>query len=215
MTDKQKLNKFLKLQNKGMSIDEIAIQLDSEIKALRRFLNKNGYKSVKGKYVKKDDISINDSKQDAQQLELTINSTKSSKSLSKEPKALTKGKKNTNSSNNSNKISKTSTTKSPKVYKAKPAKVNVSAEDLDKLCEVYDWYLSVKDIKALKPKITKSKKDILIEECDMTDLKNTRIQVEKSTWEEFERLCSNSNHSKQEIITQALKDFLKQYKNLI
>ncbi|MCU9809986.1 hypothetical protein LEQ06_18710 [Paraclostridium sp. AKS46] len=53
MTDKQKLDKFLKLQNKGISIDEIATQLDSDIKALRRFLNKNGYKSVKGKYVKK------------------------------------------------------------------------------------------------------------------------------------------------------------------
>ena len=49
----------------------------------------------------------------------------------------------------------------------------------------------------------------------MNNLKATRVQVEKSTWEEFERLCSNSKYSKQEIITQAIKDFLKQYKNLI
>lgn len=215
MTDKQKLDKFLKLQNKGISIDEIATQLDSDIKALRRFLNKNGYKSVKGKYVKKDGILENDSKQDVKQLELTINSAKASKSSSKDPKTSTKTKKSNVSSNNSKKSSKTNNTKSPKVYKAKPAKVNVSAEDLDKLCEVYDWYLSVKDIKSLKPKITKSKKDILIEKCDMTDLKSTRVQVEKSTWEEFERLCSNSDHTKQEIITQAIKDFLKQYKNLV
>lgn len=215
MTDKQKLDKFLKLQNKGISIDEIATQLDSDIKALRRFLNKNGYKSVKGKYVKKDDIPVNDSKQDVKQLELTMNSTKSSKAATKESKTSTKAKKNNTSSTTSKKSSKPSTTKSQKVYKSKPAKVNVSAEDLDKLCEVYDWYLSVKDIKSLKPKITKSKKDILIEECDMTDLKSTRVQVEKSTWEEFERLCSNSDHTKQEIITQAIKEFLKQYKNLI
>lgn len=215
MTDKQKLDKFLKLQNKGISIDEIATQLDSDIKALRRFLNKNGYKSVKGKYVKKDDIPVNDSKQDVKQLELTMNSTKSSKPATKESKTSTKAKKNNTSSTTSKKSSKLSTTKSQKVYKSKPAKVNVSAEDLDKLCEVYDWYLSVKDIKSLKPKITKSKKDILIEECDMTDLKSTRVQVEKSTWEEFERLCSNSDHTKQEIITQAIKEFLKQYKNLI
>ncbi|MBS6508036.1 MAG: DNA-binding protein [Paraclostridium bifermentans] len=215
MTDKQKLDKFLKLQNKGISIDEIATQLDSDIKALRRFLNKNGYKSVKGKYVKKDDIPVNDSKQDVKQLELTMNSTKSSKPATKESKTSTKAKKNNTSSTASKKSSKPSTTKSQKVYKSKPAKVNVSAEDLDKLCEVYDWYLSVKDIKSLKPKITKSKKDILIEECDMTDLKSTRVQVEKSTWEEFERLCSNSDHTKQEIITQAIKEFLKQYKNLI
>ncbi|WP_419743209.1 DNA-binding protein [Paraclostridium dentum] len=215
MTDKQKLDKFLKLQNKGISIDEIATQLNSDIKALRRFLNKNGYKSVKGKYVKKDDIPVNDSKQDAKQLELTMNSTKSSKPATKESKTSTKAKNNNTSSTTPKKSSKPSTTKSQKVYKSKPAKVNVSAEDLDKLCEVYDWYLSVKDIKSLKPKITKSKKDILIEKCDMTDLKSTRVQVEKSTWEEFERLCSNSDHTKQEIITQAIKEFLKQYKNLI
>ena len=215
MTDKQKLDKFLKLQNKGISIDEIATQLNSDIKALRRFLNKNGYRSVKGKYVKKDDIPVNDSKQDVKQLELTMNSTKSSKPATKESKTSTKAKNNNTSSTTPKKSSKPNTAKSQKVYKPKPAKVNVSAEDLDKLCEVYDWYLSVKDIKSLKPKITKSKKDILIEECDMTDLKSTRVQVEKSTWEEFERLCSNSDHTKQEIITQAIKEFLKQYKNLI
>ena len=93
MTDKQNLDKFLKLQNKGISIDEIATQLDSDIKALRRFLNKNGYKSVKGKYVKKDDIPVNDSNQDVKQLELTMNSTKSSKQQLKNLKHLQKQKK--------------------------------------------------------------------------------------------------------------------------
>ena len=196
MTEKQKLDKFLKLQNKGMTIDEIAIELSCEVRPLRRFLNKHGYKSVKGKYVKKEeDNSANNIKQ----LELTIDSVKKAdkknvnKTKSKDTKKETK--KNTN-----------------KVYKSKPAKVNVSAEDLDKLCEVYDWYLSVKDIKSLQPK---TKKDINIEKCNMNNLKATRVQVEKSTWEEFERLCSNSKYSKQEIITQAIKDFLKQYKHLI
>lgn len=211
MTDKQKLDKFLKLQNKGISIDEIAIQLNSEVKALRRFLNKNGYRSLKGKYVKKEDGNLVN---DVKQLELTIDSSKSTKK-SKASKASTTPKKNDTSNNNSKKSLKSSTTRSSKVYKAKPAKVNVSAEDLDKLCEVYDWYLSVKDIKSLQSKVRKSKKDILVEECDMTNLKSTRVQIEKSTWEEFERLCSNSDHTKQEILTQAIKEFLKQYKNLI
>ncbi|GAA0713689.1 transcriptional regulator [Paraclostridium ghonii] len=202
MTDKQKLERFLKLQNKGISIDEIAVQLDSEVKALRRFLNKNGYKSVKGKYVKKVEDNIEN---DVKQLELTIDSTKTTKA----------GKKNATSNSNTKKSSKSSADKASKVYKAKPAKVNVSAEDIDKLCEVYDWYLSVKDIKSLQPKSKKSKKDIVVEKFDMTNLKSTRIQVEKSIWEEFERLCSNSEYTKQEILTQAIKDFLKQYKNLI
>lgn len=196
MTEKQKLDKFLKLQNKGMIIDEIAIELNSEVRPLRRFLNKHGYKSVKGKYVKKEeDNSANNIKQ----LELTIDSVKKA------------DKKNVNKTKSKN-TKKETQKNGNKVYKSKPAKVNVSAEDLDKLCEVYDWYLSVKDIKSLQPK---TKKDINIEKCNMNNLKATRVQVEKSVWEEFERLCSNSKYSKQEIITQAIKDFLKQYKNLI
>lgn len=205
MTDKQKLERFLKLQNKGISIDEIAAQLDSQVKDLRRFLNKNGYKSVKGRYLKKVEDNIEN---DAKQLELTIDSSKSTKTTKT-------GKKNATSNSNTKKSSKSSESKPSKVYKAKPAKVNVSAEDIDKLCEVYDWYLSVKDIKSLQPKPKKLKKDIVVEKFDMTNLKSTRIQVEKSIWEEFERLCSNSEYTKQEILTQAIKDFLKQYKNLI
>ena len=177
MTDKQKLNKFLKLQDKGVSIDEIAINLGVEVKELRRFLNKHGYKSIRGKYIKKEVSS--------KQLEIPI----------KSPVKNTKAKKGSNSK--------------------KLSKVNFSSQDLDKLCEVYDWYLSVKDIKALRPKARKNKKDILIEKSNIKDFKSTRIKVEKSIWEEFERLCSNSSYEKHEIITQALKEFLSQYKDLI
>ncbi|WP_373601403.1 DNA-binding protein [Paraclostridium bifermentans] len=207
MTDKQKLDKFLKLQNKGISLEEIAIELDSEVKPLRRFLNKNGYKSVKGKYVKKDDGVENKA---TKQLEITIdttNNTKKKRNSKKEPSKIDATDKKANS--------KTSNKKNTKVYKAKPAKVNVSAEDLDKLCEVYDWYLSVKDLKPLQPKVKKTKKDVIIEDINIKEVKATRIQVEKATWEDFERLCSNSEYSKQEIITQAIREFLKQYKNLI
>ncbi len=150
MTDKQKLDKFLKLQNKGISLEEIAIELDSEVKPLRRFLNKNGYKSVKGKYVKKDDGVENKA---TKQLEITIdttNNTKKKRNSKKEPSKIDATDKKVNS--------KTSNKKNAKVYKAKTAKVNVSAEDLDKLCEVYDWYLSVKDLKPLQPKVKKNKK---------------------------------------------------------
>lgn len=207
MTDKQKLDKFLKLQNKGISLEEIAIELDSEVKPLRRFLNKNGYKSVKGKYVKKDD-GVEDKA--TKQLEITIdttNNTKKKRNSKKEPSKIDATDKKANS--------KTSNKKNTKVYKAKPAKVNVSAEDLDKLCEVYDWYLSVKDLKPLQPKVKKIKKDVIIEDINIKEVKATRIQVEKATWEDFERLCSNSEYSKQEIITQAIREFLKQYKNLV
>ena len=76
-------------------------------------------------------------------------------------------------------------------------------------------YLQVRENKNKKPKkIISNKKDINIEEKELKELKSTSIKVDKSTWEEFERLCSNSNFSKQQIITQALKDFMKEYKHL-
>lgn len=108
--------------------------------------------------------------------------------------------------------------KSPDVKKVKPKtdrKINITQEDLDKLCEVYDWYLEVKDYKSMKPKKATTKKDINIEDKSIEELKSTSIRVDKKVWDDFERLCSNSEHTKQEIITQALKDFMKQYKNLL
>ena len=88
-------------------------------------------------------------------------------------------------------------------------------EDLDKLCEVYDWYIEVKDNKALRPKKLSNKKDIVIEDENIKDIKSVNVRVDKGTWEEFERLCSNSSYSKKEIITQAIKDFMKAYKSLL
>ena len=67
----------------------------------------------------------------------------------------------------------------------------------------------------MKPKKNSRKKDIVIEELESKEFKSTSIKVEKNTWQEFERLCSNSEFSKQQIITQALKDFMKEYKHLL
>ena len=97
----------------------------------------------------------------------------------------------------------------------KDRKINITQEDLDKLCEVYDWYMEVKDLKSMKTKTKTNKKDIKIEDTNLQSLKSTSIKVDKKTWEDFERLCSNSEFSKQEIITQALKDFMKEYKSLL
>ena len=59
MTSNQRIDEFLKLQNKGISLDEIASTLGIKPQTLKRDLNKNGYKSVKGKYIKKDEKSQN------------------------------------------------------------------------------------------------------------------------------------------------------------
>lgn len=163
MKDNKRLEKFLKLQNKNISFENISKEIGVSPVTLRRFLNKMGYKSENGKYVFRSEIE-------------------------------------------KNKIVKTN---------KKDRKINITQEDLDKICEVYDWYLEVKDYKSMKPRKTYNKKDIIIEDKELKDLKGTSIKVDKSTWEEFERLCSNSEFSKQQILTQALKDFMKEYKHLL
>ena len=213
MKGNERLKLFLELQNKNINIDDIAKQLGITTKTLRVFLNKNGYKLENNKYVLKD-------KNNLSQISFIEIDSKQKKDIKKTSKKNLVIKKNTKNENNKlkkdeEKIKDIANKKVNKKNK-KDRKINLTQEDMDKLCEVYDWYLQVRDNKNMKPKkIISNKKDINIEEKELKELKSTSIKVDKSTWEEFERLCSNSNFSKQQIITQALKDFMKEYKHLL
>ena len=202
MNSKDRIELFLKYQSENMSFEDISKKLEVKPTTLRRSLNKYGYKSNNGIYEKSTDesqISFEDIK----------NSSKSVKSNAKG---------NNKIKNKSKKSEITQKEEGDKKKTAKPKKdrkINISQDDMDKLCEVYDWYIQVKDNKALQVKKTSNKKDILLENGNVKDIKSVNIRVEKETWEEFERLCSNSSFNKKEIITQALKDFMKTYKNLL
>ncbi len=209
----ERLKLFLELQNKNINIDDIAKQIGITTKTLRTFLNKNGYKLENNKYILKDKSTLN-------QISFTEIDSKEDKSIKIDSKKNISTKKNTNGKNNKlkkdNENLKDISNKKVNKKAKKDRKINLTQEDLDKLCEVYDWYLQVKDNKSMKPKkIRSNKKDINIEQIELKELRSTNIKVDKSTWEEFERLCSNSNFSKQQIITQALKDFMKEYKHLL
>lgn len=216
MKDKERIKKFIELQDKNLKFEDIALELGIAKTTLRVFLNKNGYKMNNGKYKLKDDVI------EFKQIEFEENKnynknkstkTKENKTTSKKEKETTKtGKtKESNLKKNIKVENKTTKRQIPK----KDRKINITQEDLDKLCEVYDWYMEVKDLKSMKSNSSKNKKDIKIEDTNLESLKSTNIKVDKKTWEDFERLCSNSKFSKQEIITQALKDFMKEYKNLL
>lgn len=252
MKYKERLEKFLELQNKNLNFDEISKELKISENTLRNFLNKRGYKRVDGKYEFVKNPVEQEKKANIKQIEFVEiepkeeknkkniktkrNTTKKdNKDAGKEKASIESNNKSASKKNEPKKSEvkkKTASTSKPKNVKAektnaekkvntkakakKDRKINITQEDLDKLCEVYDWYLEVKDNKTIKSKTNKSnKKDINIEETNLNDLKATSIRVDKKVWEDFERLCSNSNYSKQEIITQALKDFMKDYKNLL
>lgn len=212
MKGKERLDKFLELQNKGVSIDDIAKELGIVTKTLKAFLNKKGYKLENEIYILKDKKEIN-------QISFTdINSGKKENSKKKVPEKKTTTKKEgavkPSKNKNLNKDVNTSKTTPKKTQPKKDRKINITQEDMDKLCEVYDWYMQVKDYRAVKPK-KNNKKDINIDKKELKDLKSTTIKVDKKTWEDFERICSNSQFSKSEILTQALNDFMNEYKHLL
>ena len=207
MTSNQRIDEFLKLQNKGISLDEIASTLGIKPQTLKRDLNKNGYKSVKGKYIKKDEKSQNVSIQVSfvdNELNQKNNEKKAKKTTPKKTKVAEQSNKYENE-----KV-KVKNTKTSKTKKDK--KINLTQEDLDKLCEVYDWYLEIKDCKSLKPK--KTKKEIVVD-FEKTEDKTVSMKVDKGVWEDFLRLCSNTSHDRKTLLTQALSDFMKVHKDLL
>ena len=207
MTSNQRIDEFLKLQDKGISLDEIASTLGIKPQTLKRDLNKNGYKSVKGKYIKKDEKSQNVSIQVSfvdNELNQKNNEKKAKKTTPKKTKVAEQSNKNENE-----KV-KVKNTKTSKTKKDK--KINLTQEDLDNLCEVYDWYLEIKDCKSLKPK--KTKKEIVVD-FEKTEDKTVSMKVDKGVWEDFLRLCSNTSHDRKTLVTQALSDFMKVHKDLL
>lgn len=205
MTSNQRIDEFLKLQNKGISLDEIASTLGIKPQTLKRDLNKNGYKSVKGKYIKKDEKSQNVSIQVS-----FVDNELNQKNNEKKAKKTTPKKTKVAEQNNKNEKVKVKNTKTSKTKKDK--KINLTQEDLDKLCEVYDWYLEIKDCKSLKPK--KTKKEIVVD-FEKTEDKTVSMKVDKGVWEDFLRLCSNTSHDRKTLLTQALSDFMKVHKDLL
>lgn len=205
MTSNQRIDEFLKLQNKGISLDEIASTLGIKPQTLKRDLNKNGYKSVKGKYIKKDEKSQNVSIQVS-----FVDNELNQKTNEKKAKKTTPKKTKVAEQNNKNEKVKVKNTKTSKTKKDK--KINLTQEDLDKLCEVYDWYLEIKDCKYLKPK--KTKKEIVVD-FEKTEDKTVSMKVDKGVWEDFLRLCSNTSHDRKTLVTQALSDFMKVHKDLL
>ncbi|MFR9210365.1 MAG: DNA-binding protein [Intestinibacter bartlettii] len=205
MTSNQRIDEFLKLQNKGISLDEIASTLGIKLQTLKRDLNKNGYKSVKGKYIKKDEKSQNVSIQVS-----FVDNELNQKNNEKKAKKTTPKKTKVAEQSNKNEKVKVKNTKTNKTKKDK--KINLTQEDLDKLCEVYDWYLEIKDCKYLKPK--KTKKEIVVD-FEKTEDKTVSMKVDKGVWEDFLRLCSNTSHDRKTLLTQALSDFMKVHKDLL
>lgn len=187
--------------------------------------NKNNEKEVESKTKKKKTSTSTTNK--------TTKKTSTTKSASKKPETASKkstkkdekvkevksvGSKSSTKKSTEKPTAKASTKSSSTKKKATPKKdrkINISQEDMDKLCEVYDWYLSVKDTISYNAATEKAEnKDIVIEKRDIKDTKRASINIEREVWEDFDVLCSNLGFKKNEVLTQIIKDFLREHRNL-
>ena len=91
MKDKERIKKFIELQDKNLKFEDIALELGIAKTTLRVFLNKNGYKMNNGKYKLKDDFI------EFKQIEFeeNKNSNKNKSTKTKENKTTSKKEKET------------------------------------------------------------------------------------------------------------------------
>nr|WP_314504430.1 DNA-binding protein [uncultured Peptostreptococcus sp.] len=149
--------------------------------------------------------------------EKSTSKTRSKRPGSQDNKANTK-------SETSTKARATSDTKTPKkasltkvaktTSKNKTSRVSFTQDELDKLCEVYDWYMAIKDLDPLKQVKHIENTNIKIEEDIIKQAKKVSITIDQDVWENFSTLATNISQKKGPLLTEILKEYLLKHRDL-
>lgn len=95
-------------------------------------------------------------------------------------------------------------------------KITFSQDDMDKLCEIYDWYLLVKELDVLKTiNLSDRSSKIELERDIVKEVKRVSLNIDKDVWEDFSALCTNIDQKKNEVLTQIIKNFISDHKDLV
>ena len=204
-----KLNYILEQQSKNVNLETIAENLNMTIKAVRSFMGRQGYNSKKGVFIKKEENTATS----AEQLTLGVAAQVSEK-IDIIPKRSKKV--NTSISVDEEEITEPSVVlKYVAESTKKSGTLELTSEFLDMIYELRDWYNEVKELPQLKHKITRKNKDVITDESLINEPLSKRIQTDKELWESLSRLSENSGTEINILITQAIKNLLKDYKHLI
>ena len=153
------------------------------------------------------------------------------KNISEKSTSKTRPKRPSSQDNKANTKSKTSTksratsdTKTPKkasltkvaktTSKNKTSRVSFTQDELDKLCEVYDWYMAIKDLDPLKQVKHIENTNIKIEEDIIKQAKKVSITIDQDVWENFSTLATNISQKKGPLLTEILKEYLLKHRDL-
>lgn len=129
-------------------------------------------------------------------------SNKKSKITPSATKKSTKGKKNT--AKNTSSVTKNKTNRT---------QIRFTAEEMDMLSEIYDWYLSVRDNEAFSIENIDSKK-IEVQNDIIKEKKRVNITLDKEIWSDFEIISENIGIKKNELLTKVINDFIISHKDL-
>ena len=158
-----------------------------------------------------DLLNKTDSKSKKQKSDNKEVKTSSAKSSAKNTKTRKTTTKNPAANKKNSKTGSAAVTR-----KSSPKRVSLSQDDMDKLCEIYDWYLLVKDLAPLKKiKLSDKSTKIDLENDIVKESKRVSINMDKEIWEDFDALCSNIGQKKNEVLTQVIKDFINDHKDLV
>ena len=202
-----KLNLILEQQEQNFTIEQIAENLEMTTKAVRSFMGRQNYKCKNGIFIKKEDTV--DEHCTNEQLCLTEGLGSVSNTIS--AKKIVQKKEAAIIEEQDPKHILSFVAKTTK----KPGKLELTPEFLDMIYELRDWYLEVKELPQLKHKVTKKNKTVFKDDELIEEPFNKRIQTDKELWENLTRLSENSGIEINELITQAIKNLLKEYKHLI
>ena len=112
-------------------------------------------------------------------------------------------------------LKKASLTKVAKTTsKNKTSRVSFTQDELDKLCEVYDWYMAIKDLDPLKQVKQIENTNIKIEEDIIKQAKKVSITIDQDVWENFSTLATNISQKKGPLLTEILKEYLLKHRDL-
>lgn len=193
------------MSNKQITFKELLKPVNSNDVKISEKINKTNRKNAS-----KEDRLKNIS-------EKSTSKTRPKRLSSQDNKANTKAKTSTKAraTSDTKTLKNASLTKVAKTTsKNKTSRVSFTQDELDKLCEVYDWYMAIKDLDPLKQVKHIENTNIKIEEDIIKQAKKVSITIDQDVWENFSTLATNISQKKGPLLTEILKEYLLKHRDL-
>lgn len=193
------------MSNKQITFKELLKPVNSNDVKISEKMNKTNRKNAS-----KEDRLKNIS-------EKSTSKTRPKRLSSQDNKANTKAKTSTKAraTSDTKTLKNASLTKVAKTTsKNKISRVSFTQDELDKLCEVYDWYMAIKDLDPLKQVKHIENTNIKIEEDIIKQAKKVSITIDQDVWENFSTLATNISQKKGPLLTEILKEYLLKHRDL-